>query len=103
VTLGADRRNEMLRQVAEAQRRRKRALDAFNFLQRDGLLPGWVSCGFCRAQTIVYQLQVRQHICCVMCGAQMIADVRIGPDNNSFLMLTPVTRGPPYREWSWDP
>jgi hypothetical protein len=94
----------MLRQVAEAVRRRKYAQDAFNRYQRDGLNPAWISCGFCSGQTIFLQAQFRQHICCVMCGAQMIATRKMNQRTlTPMVVMEAITPGPPYREWSWDP
>ncbi len=88
-----------LRSMFEVGRRRQYARGEFAKRQQIGLTPGWITCGFCSGQTIYSRLEWRQHLSCLMCGGQMIAQITT-EDDKFQLVLYPVVRGPPYREWS---
>lgn len=105
MSTGEDRRDAKLRQMAEVSRRAKRAAGDFQRYERDGLMPSWIDCGFCRGKAIFFRTLFRQHVCCLMCGGQMIAEIKVQQTANlpPVVLLAPLTQGPPYREWSWDP
>lgn len=88
------------RGIIEAGRRRTRAALEFDRRRREGEMLDVMRCGYCGSETFYNKMYRRQHLTCVMCGAQMIAE-RVSKHGQIWLVLTQLTCGPPAYEWNW--